>query len=86
METKSHAFRKARTRSLIMLGALVEKSGLLTTFEISLGTDLQKDPDVKFQVAALYKGLTVLNEMAVSDDVHLPLWSNQGLHLLGGGK
>ena len=36
-------FRKARTRTLIQLGGLVEKSGLLEPLNITLGDDLQKD-------------------------------------------
>jgi hypothetical protein len=36
-------FRKARTRTLIQLGGLVDKSGLLESLNITLGDDLQKD-------------------------------------------
>jgi Trm5-related predicted tRNA methylase len=36
-------FRKARTRTLIQLGGLVDKSGLLEPLNITLGDDLQKD-------------------------------------------
>lgn len=36
-------FRKARTRTLIQLGGLIEKSGLLQPLNINLGDDLQKD-------------------------------------------
>jgi hypothetical protein len=85
-ETSSHAFRKARTRTLLQIGGLVAKSGLLETFEISLGLDLQRDPEQKHQVAALFKGMVELNEMAKSEDVHLPNWSIQGLQLLGEGN
>lgn len=65
---------------------MVAKSGLLDTFEISLGLDLQRDPDQKHQVAALFKGLVELNEIAQSDDVHLPSWGFQGLELLREGN
>ena len=78
----SHAFRRARTHSLVQLGGLVAKSGLLDTFEISLGLDLQRDPDQKNQVASLFKGLCVLNEMVQSHDVSLQIWAHQGLNLL----
>lgn len=74
----SQSFRKARTRSLIQLGALIEKTELLETFHIELGRDLQKDIHMKEPVAALFKGLLVLNEMAKSENVY-PLWVNQGL-------
>ena len=78
--------RRARTRALIQLGGLISKSGLLETFEISLGLDLQRDPEQKMQTAALFKGLVELNEMAQSDEVSLPIWGLQGLQLLGDGK
>lgn len=86
LNVTSHEERKARARGLISLGGLISKSGLLETFEISLGEDLQKNPDLKHQLAALYKGLTILNEMAQSDDISLQLWAYQGLQLLGEGN
>ena len=43
-----------------------------------LGLDLQKDPGMRDPIAALYKGLLILNEMANSEDVH-QLWAQQGL-------
>ena len=79
LEISSHGLRRARTRSLIQLGGLIEKAGLLDTFQLTLGEDLQKDPETKESICALYKGLLVLNEMAQSKDVSLPLWSQQGL-------
>lgn len=82
LKINSHGFRRARTRQLIQLGGLIEKAELLETFEISVGADLQKDPDLREPVAALYKGLLVLNELANSDEVHLPLWAQQGLEAL----
>ncbi len=39
----SHTSRKARTRTLIQIGGLVEKAGLLPFFRIELGEDLQMD-------------------------------------------
>lgn len=79
LNNQSIELRRARTRSLIQLGGLVEKAGLLETFGITSGTDLQKDPETQKPIAALYKGLLVLNEMANSNEVHMPLWSAQGL-------
>lgn len=86
LEISSHGFRRARTRSLVQLGALMEKTGLLETFGITLGLDLQKDPNMKEPISALFKGFLVLNELARSDDVYLPLWSQQGLHALAQSK
>jgi hypothetical protein len=82
LEIDSRELRRARTRSLISLGGLVKKSGLLETFDIELGRDLQKDPEVREPVAALFRGLLVLNEMANSSEVSLSLWATQGLEKL----
>ena len=79
LETHSRSNRKARTRSMIQLAGLMEKAGLLETFGLILGRDFQKDPEMKESITALYKGLLVLNELAQSEEVHLPLWAQQGL-------
>jgi len=79
----SHEARRARTRSLLQLGGLVVKSGLLETFEISLGLDLQRVPEQKMQTAALFKGLVELNEKAKTEDINLQIWAHQGLQLFG---
>jgi len=86
LKTSSYEFRKARTRSLISLGGLLEKAGLVETFGITLGKDLQRDPDQKLPVAGLFKGLVELNTLAKSEDVHMVLWQTQGLQLLGEAK
>jgi hypothetical protein len=83
LELTSHGFRRARTRSLVQLGGLIAKSGLLETFQLNLGDDFQRDPETKEPVAALFKGLLVLNEIAKSDDISLRLWVTQGLEALG---
>ena len=82
LEITSHGFRRARTRSLIQLGGLIEKAGLLETFQLTLGDDFQRDPETRELIAALFKGLLVLNEMVQSGDFHLPLLINQGLEAL----
>lgn len=80
LQTSSSAQRRARTRSLIQLGGLMELAGTLDVFGIPLGVDLQKDVSVKNNIAALFKGLMELNEMARSSDVvDLDLWTLQGL-------
>jgi len=55
---------------------------LLETFQLTLGDDFQKDPKTKEPIAALFKGLLVLNELARSDEVHMRLWTQQGLEAL----
>jgi len=82
LEIHSRDLRRARTRFLIQLGGLIEKAGLLETFQIKVGTDLQKDIDMKEPVGSLFKGLLVLNELANSDEVYRPLWAVQGLEEL----
>ena len=82
LELTSQKARKARSRSLIQLGALVSTAGLVKTFGILLGKDLQRDPEMRDQIASLFKGLLVLNEMVESGEAHLPLWTQQGLEAL----
>lgn len=81
LELASRAARKARTRTLIQVAALCDKAGLLDTFGITLGEDLQKSPQMKEPAAALFKGFLVLEEMARLEDV-LSLWARQGLEEL----
>ncbi|MBX9787043.1 MAG: hypothetical protein K2Y08_06875 [Alphaproteobacteria bacterium] len=82
LEIDSRGLRRARTRSLIQLGGLLGRSGLLETFHIELGRDLQKDVTMKEPIAALYKGLLVLKEMVESGEVSLQIWATQGLEEL----
>ena len=77
------AQRRARTRHLIQLGGLLEKAGLAETFGISLGADLQKDPSMKMPMAALFKALLDLNDLAQSKQGNFTLWAQQGLEALG---
>jgi hypothetical protein len=81
-----HGMRRARTKSLIQIGALVDKSGLLETFSLPVGSDFQKDAALKNEVGAFYKGLLILNEMVTSGEAHIPLWSHQGLTALAQDK
>jgi hypothetical protein len=50
--------RRARTRTLIQLGGLIEKAGILDRLEIPLGSDLQQDTDLKNNVMVLMGILT----------------------------
>ena len=78
-QTSSASQRRARTRSLIQLGGLLESAGTLDVFGIPLGVDLQKDATVKNNIAALFKGFLELNKIVTSKDVDLNLWALQGL-------
>ena len=75
----SPELRRKRTRSLISLGGLVAKSGLLETFSLPLGADFQKDPEVKEQIAALFKGFLDLKDRVDSGEIHMGLYASQGL-------
>lgn len=62
LEITSPTAKKARTRTLIAVGSLCDKAGLLKSFGIVLGKDLQKDPEMKKPTAALFKELVRLSE------------------------
>lgn len=79
LKITSHQARRARTHSLVQLGALIETSGLLETFGIVLGTDLQKDPLMKYPTSSLFNGLLELNATAKSGDIHMRSYAEQGL-------
>ena len=76
---QTHAtFRKARTRTLIQLGGLFEKSGLMESFELEVVDDLQKDIHKKDQVFALLGGLLELKEMMKQNDFPIDLLAQKG--------
>jgi hypothetical protein len=79
LQASSASQRRARTRSLIQLGGLLDLAGTLDVFGIPLGVDLQKDVSVKNNIAALFKGLLKLNKLATSSEVDLNIWAIQGL-------
>jgi hypothetical protein len=72
------SFRKARTRTLIQLGGLIEKSGLLHRMEIMIGSDLQKDDDMYAPMLRLFGGLCDLNKQIEEDPALLRLWEIKG--------
>lgn len=79
---QTHAtFRKARTRTLIQLGGLFEKSGLMESFDLQVGDDLQKDIDKKDQIFALLGGLLELKEMMKQSEFHIDLLAQKGAEL-----
>ena len=63
LEITSSAAKKARTRTLIAVGSLCENAGVLQSFGIILGKDLQKDPEMQEPAAALFKEFVRLAEM-----------------------
>lgn len=87
-ETSSRKTRKARTRTLIQLGGLIEKAGLLDFVELETGQDLQKDP-ATFEGAAIIMGaLLSLKESFQTEeaDAQKILWASRGKEELSKGK
>lgn len=62
LELHSPTAKKARTRTLIEVGCLCEKAGVLKSFGIILGKNLQKDPEMQEPVANLFKEFVRLAE------------------------
>ncbi len=83
LEASSHEMRRKRTKSLIQLGSLIGQSGLLETFGIVLGKDLQKDLEQKSEVSSLFYGLVMFNQMVVEGEIfQKDLWVQRGLQQL----
>ena len=76
--------RKARTRSLIQLGGLIEKVGLLACVELETGQDLQKDPEAFEGVTILMGALLSVKEMLSGEDASAQklLWATRGKEAL----
>jgi hypothetical protein len=72
--------RRARTRTLIQLGGLVEKSGLTDLLDIELGQDLQQDGECFESNAILLGGLLELKNTLNQDDKEQQkiLWATKG--------
>lgn len=72
--------RKARTRTLIQLGGLMEKAGLLKILELEAGQDLQKDPETFEAVSILMGALLSLQEAFLTEDSNAQkmLWNIRG--------
>ncbi len=77
--TSSSDKRRARTRSLIQLGGLLEHAGTLDIFNIPLGVDLQSDPSIKNNIAALFKSFLLINDMVKAGEIDLKVLALQGL-------
>ena len=77
-------FRKARTRTLIQLGGLIEKAGLLRMLGLETGDDLQKDAEC-FEGASILMGSFVeICQMLEGSEAsaHKALWSERGKEML----
>ena len=76
--------RRARTRTLIQLGGLLDKSGLLEVLEIQTGQDLKKDPDTLDTAATLMGSLLFLKEFFHGEEAETQkmLWRLRGKEAL----
>ncbi|WP_010304296.1 conjugal transfer protein TraD [Candidatus Odyssella thessalonicensis] len=70
----SYGFRKARTRTLIQLGGLIEKAGLFETLGIVPGSDLQKDPAMQSLALSLLGAFLEVKQTARSEEGVLNVW------------
>ena len=77
--------RKARTRTLIQLGGLIEKSGLLQELGLKTGDDLQRDPECHESAAVLMGGFIELHKALseVDGQAQKLLWAERGKKGLG---
>lgn len=72
------SLRRARTRTLIQLGGLFEKSGLMEIFDVQVGDNLQENLEKKDNVFAILGGLLELKEMIKQDEFHIDLLAQKG--------
>ncbi|NCP62679.1 MAG: conjugal transfer protein TraD [Alphaproteobacteria bacterium] len=75
------SFRRARTRTLIQLGGLFEKSGLMESFDVQAGDNLQENLEKKENIFAILGGLLELKEMMQNQEFHIDLLANKGAEL-----
>jgi len=78
-------YRKARTRTLIQLGGLIEKSGLLAELGLKTGDDLQRDPECLESAAVLMGALGEIIQGLRGVDAmgQRILWGEAGKRMLG---
>lgn len=72
------SLRKARTLTLIQLGGLVNKAGLLDPLDLHLGDNLQKDEENFDAVATLMGAFGELLPALQKDDAQKLLWKERG--------
>jgi hypothetical protein len=79
------ALRQSRTRTLIQIGGLIEKSGLLQSLGIIAGDDLQRNPDCFKSAAILLGAFHEINETIKEPfgDSQMILWEEKGKSILG---
>ncbi len=83
-KAQDNSIRKARTRTLIQLGGLIERVGLTKLFNIELGEDLQLDLAATRKAAVLVGALHELQRLLVTNnfDAKVEEWRKIGFQLL----
>lgn len=76
--------RKKRTRTLIQLGGLVQKSGLLEPLQLKIGDDLQGDELCFDGAATLMGAFSDLARTIQEDETQTMLWRENGKGILAG--
>lgn len=76
------SMRKARTRTLIQLGGLIERANLLEPLNITLGEDLQKDGSCFDSVATLMGAISEIYDPLKNGTSQKILWQEKGKKLL----
>jgi|GEM_PF-1125657 len=79
MKKSPSSLRKARTRTLIQLGGLVEKSGILPYLDINMGDDLQLQEDLKENIDILLGSLVDIKQSLEHDPAYKKLALKKGL-------
>ncbi|WP_075261624.1 conjugal transfer protein TraD [Candidatus Odyssella acanthamoebae] len=82
----ANGFRKARTRTLIQLGGLIEKAGLLDAIGLIPGSDLQKDPLKQPLALSLLGALLEIKQDLQTDQVSLEMWKLKAQEFLNEGN
>jgi len=81
MQKQNQIDRKFRTRTLIQIGGLVQKSGLMATFNIQVGEDLQ-DYESLCKAARLLGFLSDSFDKQKFNDTAISDWEHIGKRLL----
>lgn len=81
MRTLQQSHRKSRTRQMIQVGGILQRSGLLDAFLIAPGDDLQ-DYENRDKAAKLLGFLTSCFEENIFDEGNVERWRTVGERLL----
>ena len=77
-KNSSNEWRRKRTRTMIQAGSLLDKAGLLASFNIAPGDDLQQDDCLQDKVAELFGALLELKSMIQNNNYSATLWQCKG--------